>query len=342
MNDRNDLLDHAVDLFPAPEGSVAEVHRHVARRQRNRKLGVGAVVIGIWLVIGLVAVRLRSHDESVPAQRPSVGGWILIEGDGGNRAVAPDGSEETVLLDGRKNLWAEDWSPDGSRLLVALSGGDLAVIEPDGSETTLVRFDNGDTSFEGASLSPDGATVVYATLARAGQLWTIASDGSREPRLLLESKADELSQPTYSPDGTRIAYVAGGGDHGHTIRVVNADGTDVRVLIHATPPFDAVSHIHGLEWSPDGSLIAVGLADGLEGQGIYTVRPDGTDLRLLIPGADYPVWSPDGSMIAYSTQSAGPVPSGVWVANADGSDPRLLTAGGDAVAWNPGAPADRA
>ena len=32
MTDRNDLLDHAVDLFPVPEGSVAEVHRDVARK----------------------------------------------------------------------------------------------------------------------------------------------------------------------------------------------------------------------------------------------------------------------------------------------------------------------
>ena len=217
---------------------------------------------------------------------------------------------------------------------------DLAVIEPDGSETTLVR----DPSFYGASFSPDGATVVYATRGDRAQLMTVASDGSEEPRLLLEST--NLYEPTYSPDGTQIAYGDGLYYSTHTIRVVNADGTDVRVLIHATPPFDAVGHIRGIEWSPDGSLIAVdlrSLADNQKG-GIYTVRPDGTDRRLLIPGAGNPAWSPDGSLIAYSPYSAelnhGGI-WGVWVANADGSDPRMLSPRGYAGPWNPGAPADR-
>jgi Tol biopolymer transport system component len=226
--------------------------------------------------------------------------------------------------------------------------GDLAVIEPDGSVTRLVRFGD-DDQFYGASFSSDGATAVYARWASGdrNQLLTVASNGSGKPRLLLESSGSMLYEPTYSPDGTRIAYVDGGGDHSHTIRVVNADGTDVRVLIHATGPFDAVGHIRGLEWSPDGSLIAVDLravGDNPEG-GIYTVRPDGTDLRLLIPGAGNPAWSPDGSLIAYSPYSANLNHDGVWgvwVANADGSDPQMLSPRGYAGPWNPGGLADRA
>ena len=70
MTERNDLLDHAVDLFPAPEGSVANVHRDLARRQRNRKLAAGAVVVGIWLVIGAVALALGSRDDTAPVQPP--------------------------------------------------------------------------------------------------------------------------------------------------------------------------------------------------------------------------------------------------------------------------------
>ena len=113
---------------------------------------------------------------------------------------------------------------------------------------------------------------------------TVASDGSEEPRLLLERArtfTNRRTRPTARRSRTGTAFTT----HTHTIRVVNADGTDVRVLIHATPPFDAVGHIRGIEWSPDGSLIAVdlrSLADNQKG-GIYTVRPDGTDRRLLDP-----------------------------------------------------------
>jgi hypothetical protein len=71
MTPRQDLLDHAVDLFPAPEGSVAAVQRAVARRHRNRGLGTAAVVIAIWVVIGVAALTLRS-DDAVPLQPPTL------------------------------------------------------------------------------------------------------------------------------------------------------------------------------------------------------------------------------------------------------------------------------
>jgi len=69
MTPRHDLLDHAVDLFPAPEGSVAEVERDVARRHRNRRLAAVSVVVAIWVVIGAAVLTLRSPDESLPIQR---------------------------------------------------------------------------------------------------------------------------------------------------------------------------------------------------------------------------------------------------------------------------------
>jgi len=70
MTPRQDLLDHAVNLFPAPEGSVADVQRDVARRHRNRRLGAAAVVIGLWVVIGVAASASRT-DDVVPIQSPT-------------------------------------------------------------------------------------------------------------------------------------------------------------------------------------------------------------------------------------------------------------------------------
>lgn len=70
MTPRQDLLDHAVDLFPAPEGSVAEVERDVARRHRNRRLGAGAIVIGIWVAVAIAAFAFRPHDTA-PIQPPT-------------------------------------------------------------------------------------------------------------------------------------------------------------------------------------------------------------------------------------------------------------------------------
>jgi Tol biopolymer transport system component len=348
-------VERAAERFQLPEGSFERLELRRDRKRRDQRIRAGVLGVAIAVAVGWLGVSAIRSTAPVPGgdgdtliPRPQgifseVGGWIVFQGEGALRAIAPDGSDETSLLDER-TLTPQDWSPDGSRLLLTRWDGRLSVIEPDGSETTLARFDE-ETSSVDASFSPDGTTVVYTAWPESGpsQMWTIASDGSEEPTLVLESDIDEgaslpdftqLYEPTYSPDGTQIAYVDGWSDHSHSLRVVNADGTDVRVLFDATtPPFGA-GHVRGVEWSPDGSLIGI----ALDGYGIYTVRPDGSDLRLLIPGVSSgPAWSPDGSLIAYSPEDLEHSEGwGVWVANADGSNPRMLSAIGLVGPWNPG------
>jgi hypothetical protein len=90
-----------------------------------------------------------------------------------------------------------------------------------------------------------------------------------------------------------------------------------------------VGHAYGLEWSPAGDWIAL----GLEGT-TYTFAPEGSDFRKVIAGGDSPYWSPDGSQIAYTIQcderpdnGLCPVGSilkspGLAIADADGSNVR--------------------
>lgn len=56
------------------------------------------------------------------------------------------------------------------------------------------------------------------------------------------------------------------------------------------------------DWSPDGSSIVVGGADG-QGEGLFKISADGgTPVRLVTGWVQNPVWSPDGTLIVYSTQ----------------------------------------
>ena len=358
-------VERAAERFQLPEGSFERLTLRRDSKRRDQRIRAGVLGLAIAIAVGWLGVNAIRSTPPVPAPADEggtvapppvgifseVGGWIAFQGGGALRAIAPDGSDETVLLDTREPL-AQDWSPDGSRLLVTRWGERLSVIEPDGSETTLVRFDEATYFDVDASFSPDGSTVVYTIGPSAengpSQMWTVASDGSEKPRLVVESDqslgpgGDQgftwLYEPTYSPDGTQIAYVDGWGDSTHSLRVVNTDGTDVRVLFDATtPPFDEAGHVDGVEWSPDGSLIAI----SGDLYGIYTVRPDGTDLRLLIPEGVSFAWSPDGSRIAYSKTDLQHIYWGVWVASADGSNPRMISATGQVGPWNPGGPADR-
>jgi Tol biopolymer transport system component len=114
-------------------------------------------------------------------------------------------------------------------------------------------------------------------------VWIVAVDGSFRRRIAIDGAA-----PTWSPDGTTVAYESSCGG----VRLVAPDGTD------KTPgPPVACPHIgvRGLPtWSPDGTQIAIAGSDGT-----YLVRPDGTGLRRLtsatsqgVLGAGRPAWAP--------------------------------------------------
>jgi serine/threonine protein kinase len=86
------------------------------------------------------------------------------------------------------------------------------------------------------------------------QIWTMNPDGS-DPRQLTFSPGDK-TYPAWSPDGSRLLYVAPGGDDpsgqdlGLDIWIIHADGTGIRRVV-SWPGDDTEP-----EWSPDGSLIA--------------------------------------------------------------------------------------
>jgi Tol biopolymer transport system component len=108
------------------------------------------------------------------------------------------------------------------------------------------------------------------------KVWTMKADGTDARQITTDSGLDRF--PTFSPDGQRIAFNRFNGavpSYGDDIMIVpTAGGTPTRLAL----PGDQLNPA----WSPDGRYIAVN-GSAVAGQGqseIYTLRPDGTALRL--------------------------------------------------------------
>jgi hypothetical protein len=204
-----------------------------------------------------------------------------------------------------------DWTTDGTRLLIQKDRENLFIVGADGTETQVTDALTGISRFlgsafpAGATISPDGSRVVFAGLTKPAASATSCHDGGifavdatgGAPVLLFATHIPErgiVRYPTFSPDGTMVAFTDGYCDQNHHIWVMNADGSDQREIVTPDDGFDALStgdaygfflggtHVWGLAWSADGTRIAVKL-DG----DVITFTPTGTDLQRGTGGTIY-------------------------------------------------------
>lgn len=131
-------------------------------------------------------------------------------------------------------------------------------------------------------------------------IWVTDLEGNAS-QLIEEQGADGFA--AWSPDGTRIAFVASR-DGNCEIYLMNADGSNQVNLTNSDSDELYPS------WSPDGSQI-VFASDEVGGAELFIVNvASGARSKLSRSGLlhNYPDWSPDGETIAFSggNQPAGP------------------------------------
>ena len=141
------------------------------------------------------------------------------------------------------------------------------------------------------------------------------------------------TEPSWSPDGRRIAFSMSRGDNVDDIYVMNRYGSGIR-RITASEYSNG-----GPAWSPDGSKIAYFSWSGGQTD-IYVMNADGSNPTRVTSTLDNeykPSWSPDGTQMAFASWKAYKR-SAIFVVNLDGSGERLVhTSSGwpRLPAWSP-------
>ncbi len=254
-----------------------------------------------------------------------------------------------------------EWTPDGSQIVYSAGidyGRSIYVAAADGSRVRAVaRGGSGRSPRSNVSprISPDGSRVAYAGLVKTGlfgingygwEIFTSRIDGSDRRRLTNNTVTD--TNPTWSPDGSRIVFASHSGHAPHYS--MSADGSDVRAL---TGPLASL----GVVWSPDSQSLAMVAGErDVYGLAIYITDSDASDARRIAhtyrtSSTTSLSWSPDSERLVFiisdrevGSGSIGGRDEGVYTVKADGADLRQIVSGADLpdtdwigaqVAWSP-------
>ncbi|QKS02045.1 S9 family peptidase [Sphingomonas sp. CL5.1] len=293
---------------------------------------------------------------------------------------APEAGDRIAWMElhkGRRNIWlarAPDYAPRRLTDGTADDGQDLSELafSPDGRVLAWVRgavehnsWANGLPAANPASAVTQPKIEIWASIdggapvkvaegeepaisasgriafIRDNQAWIVGADGKDKPEKLFYDRG-KVSELTWSPDGTRLAFVSRRGDHSFIGVYAGAD----HPIIWLAP---ATAFDDSPVWSPDGRRVAfarrTGIADILASPLTPMPNPFSLWVASVETGEGAPIWqSPRTLRGSYPT-----VPDGLflmWGANdrltfraemdgwahlysvaASGGEPVLLTPG---------------
>jgi len=297
------------------------------------------------LILALLALALGVGGHRLPPPLgPAANGLIAIDQNGQLSVRSADGSGMRLLSPNTEVDILPTWSVDGTR---------LAFYSYPAREGGASCGEGGPPPLCDSPDQPNGSLVVMRPDGSGRQVLAVG--------VRLASPNHVLSGPTWSHDGTRLAYASTGADDVVEMRVVTLDGAivfrhvggggaptwspDDQLLgftmadgVYVTP-LDPVatprriSHASGFvlgfggpAWSPDGASVAF-FAGSPGSNDVYVVGVDGTGERRVDPtdADEYnPAWSPDGARLAFERVGDGDNDVHFVVVNRDGTDPRQL------------------
>lgn len=196
--------------------------------------------------------ELITTETVVPTEEPIIPCTITFESNrDGNWEIyrmAPDGSDPINLSNDPADDTKPVWSADGTRIAFVSNrvvseeeGQYIFMMNADGSNLRQLTFNHWSDS---PSWSQDGSQITYMG---DEDIFIINIDGNSEPVNLTNSPDIRDGRPTWSPDGTKIAW-SSGDDGNWNLFVMDVDGSNKKQITDN-------GQVFGSTWTIDGRLL---------------------------------------------------------------------------------------
>ena len=259
-----------------------------------RTLAVAAVLVLLVLAL-MVALTVGSH---LPPLRQY--GPLIAARQGELQVLDLSGMIERRIPTG-DFPGTGTWSPDGARLAYAddTTARPVLVIA-DANLAEIARIPLPPGAVPPFSWSPDDRRIAFSVRATGTIQVNVIDASAGAVAVAVTQPAIEATAPSWSPDGSLIAFRAGTSFDQQALYVARPDGSGLRRLSRTGR---SITTTCGFEWSPDARTIVFETSGG-----ISTVDVDGANEQLIMGtngDPHCPTMAPDGRRIAVNVGWSG-------------------------------------
>jgi Tol biopolymer transport system component len=252
----------------------------------------------LWVVDVTTGERREVSDTDAmqPSWSPDGRRIAVWSVDGGRRllkSVAVDSGEATPVFDSDPTVmyWNPVWASEGWLFFSSNESGAMTIgrVRVDasgraaGPRETLVT----PAAWAGQlAVSLDARRIAYQSVTSRWTLWRSDFDpvrGAAAPPVQLMSGALSVGQMGVSADGATLAFTNQGTAANEDIFTIDRDGRRLRQLT------DDAARDRGPSWSPDGARVLF-YSNRRGPYEIWSVNPDGSDLRVVASAPDKDDW----------------------------------------------------